>query len=67
MASGIIDLGSSGKMSGRISWSSSSNGPQKNTSNVTATLQVKRNDSYGPTTGTFTGSLFIHNEQQDYN
>ena len=66
MASGIIDLGSSGKMSGRISWSSSSNGPQNNSSNVTATLQVRRNDSYGPTTGTFTGSLFIHDEQQDY-
>ena len=30
MASGIIDLGSSGNMSGRISWSSSSNGPQNN-------------------------------------
>ena len=66
MASGIIDLGSSGKMSGRITWSSSSNGPQNNSSNVTATLQVRRNDSYGPTTGTFTGSLFIHDEQQDY-
>lgn len=66
MASGIIDLGSSGKMSGRITWSSSSNGPQNNNSNVTATLQVRRNDSYGPTTGTFTGSLFIHDEQQDY-
>lgn len=66
MASGIIDLGSSGKMSGRITWSSSSNGPQNNNSNVTATLQVRRNDGYGPTTGTFTGSLFIHDEQQDY-
>ena len=66
MASGIIDLGSSGKMSGRISWSSSSNGPQNNNSNVTATLQVRRNDGYGPTTGTFTGSLFIHDEQQNY-
>ena len=66
MVSGIIDLGSSGKMSGRITWSSSSNGPQNNNSNVTATLQVRRNDSYGPTTGTFTGSLFIHDEQQDY-
>lgn len=53
MASGTVSLGTSGALSGRITWSSTSNGSSKNSSQVTANLQIKRTDSY-TTTGTFT-------------
>lgn len=58
MASGTISLGTSGAMTGQIVWSSYSNGTAANSSNVTATIQVRRTNSY-TTTGTFTGSLNI--------
>lgn len=58
MASGTISLGTSNQITGRIKWSSTSNGTSANTSTVTATIQVKRTDSY-TTTGTWTGSLKI--------
>jgi hypothetical protein len=46
MASGTIDLGTSGKIQGRINWNSASNGTDANSSNVYAEIQVKRTDSY---------------------
>lgn len=66
MASGIINLTSNNsKLESRIVWNSFSNGSSANTSNVYAELQVRRTDGY-TTTGTWTGSLYIHDEQQDY-
>ena len=59
MASGTISLGTSGKLKGRITWSSVSNGTNANTSTVTATIQAARTDAYGPTYGTWTGNLNI--------
>lgn len=66
MASGIINLDSTKRtMEGRIEWESSSNGAEKNTSNVTARLQVRRNDGY-TTKGTWTGNLQIDNQNQNF-
>lgn len=60
MASGKITLStpSGSSMSGYISWSSKSNGSAANTSTVTATVYLKKNNSY-TTTGTFSGTLSI--------
>lgn len=52
MASGIISLGTSGALTGQLVWSSTSNGTAANSSNVTASIQIKRTNSY-TTTGTF--------------
>ena len=65
MASGTISLGTSGQIEGRITWSSSSNGTSANSSQVTATIQVRRTNSY-TTTGTWTGSLNIGGENQGF-
>lgn len=66
MASGTIYLGSNNsKLEGRINWSSSSNGPNANTSNVWAELQVRRNDGY-TTWGDWTGALNIAGEEQGF-
>ena len=66
MASGTISLGSSGKIKGRITWSSTSNGTDANSSNVTATIQVARNDSGYTTTGTWSGALNIGGTTKDF-
>ena len=60
MASGKITLStpSGSSMSGYIAWSSVSNGSAANTSTVTATVYLKKNNSY-TTTGTFSGTLTI--------
>lgn len=60
MASGKITLSkpSGSSMSGYIAWSSVSNGSEANTSTVTATVYLKKNNSY-TTTGTFSGTLTI--------
>ena len=65
MASGVIDLGVDGKLTGRIVWSSSSQGPAANASTVTATIQAARTDAYGPTTGTFSGALEVYNSGEE--
>lgn len=65
MASGTISLGTSNQIQGRIKWSSSSNGTDANSSEVTATIQVKRTNSY-TTTGTWTGSLTIDGTKKSY-
>lgn len=65
MASGTISLGTSGQIEGRITWSSSSNGTSANSSQVTATIQVRRTNSY-TTTGTWTGNLNIGGENQGF-
>lgn len=67
MASGTISLGSSGKIKGRITWSSTSNGTDANSSNVTATIQVARNDSGYTTTGHWSGALNIGGTTKDFN
>lgn len=60
MANGIISLGTSGNLMGRIVWSSSSNGSAANTSTVTASIQAsKTSNTVQATGGTFTGSLNI--------
>lgn len=62
MASGTYNLGSAGKLEGQIVWSSSSNGSASNTSQVTATLQVRRTDGY-TTKGTWNFSMIIDNQE----
>ena len=42
MANGTISLGTSGAIMGQIVWSSSSNGSVANSSNVLATIQVRK-------------------------
>lgn len=64
-ASGTIDLGTDGPLTGQIVWSSSSNGSAANSSNVTATLQIRRNDGY-TTTGTFSGGLNINGDNRGW-
>ena len=59
MASGTINLGTSGDIKGRITWSSTSNGTAANSSSVKATIQVARTDSY-TTTGTWTGYISLN-------
>ena len=65
MASGTINMASSGYLDGQIVWSSSSNGSASNNSTVTASLQVKRTNSY-TTTGTWTGSLTIGGTKKEF-
>lgn len=64
MASGTISLGTSKKIEGRIVWESTANN-SANTSSVTATLQVRRNDGYS-TLGTWTGALNVGGTSQSY-
>lgn len=60
MASGTISLGQKGAIIGQIVWTSSSNGTTANSSNVTATIQVKKSsNTTQPTSGTWTGNLNI--------
>lgn len=58
MASGTISLGTQGYLTGRITWSSTSNGSTANSSNVTVNIQAKRTNEY-TTTGTWTGNVKI--------
>ena len=67
MANGIINLPSTNsKLEGRIVWSSTSNGSVNNTSNVHASIQVRRNDGY-VTKGTWSGELTIAGNKQTFN
>lgn len=65
MASGTIDLGVSGKITGHISWTSTSDGTAANTSTVTATIYVKRTNSY-TTTGYWYGALNVGGSTQSF-
>lgn len=65
MASGTISMGVNGYLEGQIVWSSSSNGSSANSSNVSASLQIRRTNSY-TTTGTWTGNLNIGGNNQSY-
>lgn len=66
MASGTINFNANdGRLAGKIEWSSTSNGSNANTSNVTATLYVRRTDSY-TTTGTWNGALNIGGEERGF-
>lgn len=68
MASGTINLGQKGAILGQIVWSSTSNGTSANTSNVTATIQVKKSSTTTqPTTGTWTGNLNIGGDNRSIN
>ena len=64
-ASGTISLGTSGYLAGQIVWSSTSNGTAANSSNVTASLQLRRTNSY-TTTGTWTGNVNINGNNATY-
>lgn len=67
MASGTISLGTSGAILGQIVWSSSSNGVSKNSSQVTASIQVRKtNNTTQSTTGTWTGNLSINNDTRTF-
>lgn len=60
MASGTITLtrSGSGYLTGRIVWSSVSNGTEANTSGVTASLQLQRS-AQNATSGTFSGTFTV--------
>lgn len=59
MANGVISLPSTkSNLEGRIVWESTNNGATANTSNVVASIQVRRNDGY-TTKGTWEGQLTI--------
>lgn len=67
MASGTISLGTSGAILGQIVWSSSSNGTAQNSSQVQATIQVKKtNNTTQSTTGTWTGYLNINGDNRSF-
>lgn len=65
MANGEISLGNNGLLTGRIVWSSTSNGSNANSSQVTATLQARRTNSYA-TTGHWSGNLNIGGNNQTF-
>lgn len=66
MANGVIWLTStSSKLEGRIVWESSNNGATANTSNITASIQVRRNDGY-TTKGTWVGALAIYRTTENF-
>ena len=67
MASGTISLGKSGAILGQIIWSSSSNGTAQNSSQVTASIQVRKtNNTTQSTTGTWTGNLNINGDNRTF-
>ena len=67
MASGTISLGSSGAILGQIVWSSSSNGTAQNSSQVQASIQVKKtSNTTQSTTGTWTGYLNINGDNRSF-
>lgn len=66
MASGTISLGTSNQIQGQIVWSSTSNGTAANTSKVTATIQVRRTNSY-TTSGHWKGALNIGGTSKSFN
>lgn len=66
MASGTINFSTNdSRLNGKIEWSSSSNGAVANTSNVSATLYIRRTDSY-TTTGNWNGVLNIGGEERSF-
>lgn len=66
MASGTINFSSNNSyLAGKIEWSSTSNGSNANSSNVTATLYIRRTNNY-TTTGTWTGVLNIGGEEKSF-
>lgn len=67
MANGTISLGQSGAILGQIVWSSSSNGTVANSSQVTASIQVKKtSNTTASTTGTWTGNLNINGDNRSF-
>ena len=67
MASGTINLSTNNsKLAGKIDWWSSSNGSASNSSNIDATLYIRRTDGY-TTTGTFSGRINIAGQEQTAN
>ena len=67
MANGTISLGTSGAILGQIVWSSSSNGTAQNSSQVTASIQVKKtSNTTQSTTGTWTGNLNINGDNRNF-
>lgn len=61
MASGVITLTKTGNANlyGRILWESVSNGSQKNSSDVTVSIQLRRTSNEWTTTGTWKGQLTV--------
>ena len=66
MASGTINLTTNNsKLAGKIVWSSTSNGTEANSSNVTASIYVRRTDGY-TTKGTWKGEIDFAGSQADF-
>lgn len=65
MASGTTSVVSSGKLDGRISWSSTAD-KTNNQSTVTLTLQAKKNTGTQATSGKWTGSTKIENTSASF-
>lgn len=61
-ASGIIDMGQSGKLFAQIVYEHNSNGSLANNSNVTGSLQIKKSTSTA-TTGTWTGRFKVGSQE----
>ena len=66
MASGTISLGTNGKLTGQLVWSSTSNGATENSSTVTINIQAKKTSSSEATTGTWTGTAQIGENIEKY-
>lgn len=62
----FFDIGTSGKLKGRIYWESTAN-VSANTSTVYAYVQAARTDAYGPTTGDWTGDINIADNAKTFN
>lgn len=65
MASGTTSIVSSGKLDGRISWSSTAD-KTNNQSTVTLTLQAKKNSGTQATSGKWTGTTKIENTSASF-
>lgn len=67
MASGSFTFGASGYLQGKIDWSSSSNGSNANSSNVTANLYARRTNNYTTTGRSWSGYVKIGSAQTNIN
>lgn len=66
MANGTINLVSTKNvLEGRIVWNATSNGSSANSSNITAEIQIRRNDGY-TTEGTWEGALNVGGKIENF-
>lgn len=65
MAGGTITFGANGPLQGKIDWSSSSNGPVANSSNVIAILYARRTDGYSTYGASWSGYVNANGAQNN--